>query len=1028
MKTIKLTYQARLLNSERKPAKLNYFGDQQDHLRHEVFLSSRTLHIKTYAAKGKKPIYERHHDLETSRSVEINEITKSYAERIMDFKQRAQYEDDYEICSLGKSSSRSVQDRSFTAHDFILTTDTVRIHLALASSGFTLHKKSLELLQHTLFMGIPIPLDDHTGGLPLEISFSSRKDDSDDLYLIRLTGYQEVKKAPKAPSPKKHKDRLRSGKVNVEKILRQNRDRRKPGKEQHRFQQQVQAYTNSFRTGTYTLSASGGDFYWCFRQSLLDTFRQTLNPLLDGHSFYGDGEGGDQPMHVEMDLFNSLTGKLDYNDDFYLRLKRLLAYLVVIEGGELPAEDEQDGGLSAAEAADYADIIADTQDANQYNQPIDRITRYKDEFNTQRRDQIAEAYFATLGITGTKQIDFGEDEITENGEFVKLKVWDFDTTLDLNGNLIDTFDLRDDGTIRLTLFIDRIHVDYQWSTLPNGSLSSWICNILTLGACSWALQSNYGYGFFKLDDTKLAFDMVPRMEGGELTFDLEIDEEDTDIDITTINIGVNPIADILSLAASAIGSWFDGIGKGYIIDGITDGLEDFKLDQLLPWASNLHNIDGPAVTADIGTFENDGVALAANVTADGPFPPSPNGRPDLSRIDQQGFLYSRRYLTAWLYEIIGPVAENASLPIDISEAFGVDLPDPSSFASEDDGEDDTSDLERLGDEITGRLDDLIVGGPWGTVAESCRNKPPVRNVSFANEVSITRSAPTVIFPQNGVVDIAGKVEMEYQFSIRAEKHSQVPRPIVTPVRCYRLKRDLPEPGPFGFSREQFEQLYRPMREGFGGPMGGPGRTNPVGYTPDPQNPDGGGWPQGPDLPEQRGLPEIVCEPPRCEWGYTDSRHNLHTYLQASVRLTADLMLGFDLFSDPWLPGVRLLVADDSMQTEVSLQTIDEPFDDLDLNDLKEMIRETCIEDAEQVLRRALQQRILFFLCPQVNKERDLVPALANLFLDDAINDEIRELIRFVQSGSADALSYEVVNGQYLYWKFELEEDLSNHLA
>lgn len=404
-------------------------------------------------------------------------------------------------------------------------------------------------------------------------------------------------------------------------------------------------------------------------------------------------------MHVEMDLFNSITGKLDYTEDFYLRLKRLLVYLKLMEGEELPVDNDESGGLTSDEIEAYEQIIEETENENQYNRPIERIKRYKAKFDAQRRDEIAEVHFATLGISGNKDINFGEDEITENGEFVKLKIWDFDTTLDLNGDLIDTFDLRDDGTIRLRVFIDSIHVDYQWSTLPNGSLSSWICNILTLGACSWTLQSNYGYGYFELDNSELAFDLAPKMKNGELTFDLEIDEDDTEIDIGTVNIGVNPIADILSLAASAVASWFDGLGKGRIIDGIKDGIEEFKLDQLLPWASNLHNINGPGIEADIGTFENDGIALAATVTGDEPFPMSPSIRPDLSRIDQQGFLYSRRYLTAWLHRIIGHVPEEETLNINISEEFGITLSDPSLFSDNED-EENRTDIEWLGDQIT----------------------------------------------------------------------------------------------------------------------------------------------------------------------------------------------------------------------------------------------------------------------------------------------------------------------------------------
>lgn len=1021
----KLIYETNNLKSET----INYFGTKQRKVVHEIFFHQNGYDIISKSGDGERELYRREHKFNTDETLEINHVTKSHSKKAVNDVE--QLDAEYVLHHMKREQKFKVGRRTFRARQLTIETDQVLVEVVYVTEGLKILAKSAQNFMNTILMGIPGM--EKVNGVPVDVTVKSMVDD-EAVYHLQLKNIEERVKLPKACKWDNYKNILERGETDSTALLK-NYQKSRPllNKKDQRFMKQIKAYRKSLRTKPFSLTGSGDDFYWLFNQKLLDLFKDTLNPVLDGHSFHGHASGN-KPMHVNINFFNAIKSKLDYNDDFYLRLKRLFVYLKVMDGEELPLENDVQGGLSSSENSEYQNLISTTADQDEMLKILNRLQDYKSIFNDSRRDEIAEASFATLNINENKEIEFGENEINENGEFVNLKIWDFNTSLDLNGDLIKKFKLTDEGSIRLEIFIDRINTDYRWRTLPNGSLSSWICNIITFGACSWALQSNYGRGFFRLSDTKIAFDLTPVMKEGKVVFSVELNEDDSDVDITTINAGINPIASILSLIVSGIASWFDGIGKGMIMDGLQEGLVDTFIEDLLPWAENLNNIEGPAIEALINKFNSSGVALGANVEAEGPFPQSPIGQPDLSKIDQQGFVYSRRYLTAWLYSIVGQITEEATLNIDIEDTFGVGLPNASSFSNN---------LESLEDRFqndNGFNDNNFSQGLPG----SCGNPPPVRSVSFNNSIQITRTAPEVIFPKNGVVSKAGQVKMVYNFAIGAYRNSQIPFKFVTPARCYRIVRELPNPYPQPNPSPGPNLLLNPKSgiktvskvyknptdygvENFHGDL-----TGRVGYTPLPDDLSGGGLPPRP-MPDRPGIPGWsdfpieYCEPPTCEWRYRNQRETAHVYLNAQVIVTADVILGFDIFSDPWLPGVRLLVVEESFVAEVNIQTVNEPFDGLGDDGLKEKIKNYCIDDARVLLDPALQKRVIIFTCPQVHSKRELVPSLVQVILHDAMNDEIKNLISFQQTGGNGSLQYEVINNQYLYWNFELLEDLSNHV-
>jgi len=223
----------------------------------------------------------------------------------------------------------------------------------------------------------------------------------------------------------------------------------------------------------------------------------------------------------------------------------------------------------------------------------------------------------------------------------------------------------------------------------------------------------------------------------------------------------------------------------------------------------------------------------------------------------------------------------------------------------------------------------------------------------------------------------------------------------------------PDPGIGG------DVVVQPGRPGSGRPP----RPEPGGFTPFPPQPD---------------LPQVVCEPPHCEWTSFTSEGVVQEMVRANVIVRGPLLIGFDLDLDaaPWLPTLRLGRPDEPLTASFD-GTVDlaGPFAAIDRRLVENRLLEMCRKDA-MTLAAPLGQFVpapfdagdLSAVALPFSIARSLIPPLPIqvVFGDQAsfqqVNEHLSGLASFRQPGGATNPDY-VVSGEFLGWPIEIDQHI-----
>jgi hypothetical protein len=435
-----------------------------------------------------------------------------------------------------------------------------------------------------------------------------------------------------------------------------------------------------------------------------------------------------------------------------------------------------------------------------------------------------------------------------------------------------------------------------------------------------------------------------------------------------------------------------------------------------------------------------------------------------------GHAVSRRYLTAWLRELVGSYDGDREIAVAWEQRLGVTLPDP---AIHDVRRTSPGGLPHVGtidrDDSRSRADtrerpldlsDEDLARRVAGLVEGCE-PPPDLPSAYRNRTTLRRTAIEAVLPEPGESTIPGRAQLTFTILLQAVRYTLVHHREVIPHEvCIDLDQpagDLPRaewlidaearaastvagrgipsgttPGRLA-DREAAIERYRAasaphgdgLRYGRGGVVidsppagfvpGGPAQPGEPAVPGRPGEPEVPIRPGRPELPERDGVPSVVCEPPHCEWfsGVVDSV--LATYLHAEVRVEADLTFGFSPSGAMWLPQLDLAVTGEPQLTTVTLDTAG-PLDDVDLTTVEEFVHTLVRRNTAALLAEATVEHPL-------PTTRPLVPAEASYLGAPQV---ILDLLTFQQSGGGPPNF--TIDGDQVYWPVEAVEQLTGHLA
>jgi hypothetical protein len=785
-------------------------------------------------------------------------------------------------------------------------------------------------------------------------------------------------------------------------------------------------------------------------QSYLDLIKDVVNSVTRRwHSFYGDGDGGDAPMHVRFDWWPPVADALSAAHPRFAEnlLAGLLFTAKVVGGQDLPPDTDLPEGLDLGERRRW-DILRRTEDAlgrvTQFHRFVFTPTGPASRRGVRARamamhefDKLTSAQEFIVKDGGTPLREIREEE----GLWV-FKAWDFDTTFFVGGNaLLDRLTFEGDA-IRLGVTIPAIHVDCQWNLTPNDDEAHGILTAVTAGI--WALvNTHYGHASVSLRNLHLEFDLIPRSTRERIEFEPHLVRDATSVDTSVHVFDANPAGWTLSFVGNGLLLWFQEAINESILDTLAERLEGEgasgpfwpDLWRAVHAPESVRGFVDPLAPADGST----GAALweghayrVGGVARD----------VDRDATTHTAVALSPEYLAGWLRSRIGSPPYVQNLPADeLLAATGVELPDPASIEDPEPPNLDPPSIPEV------RFVD-------------CGDPPSPPGSTSEYVLELRRRGPTVELDPPGETDNAGLYKYSYELILRALRTYYRPVPV--------LERDCVSPGDepgafFGtdfpgwssaapFASPRFERLWlagsgfdRTLRRGLderralrppGGPEGG------------------GGWPEPPDFPSEppdlgRGSPGRACAY-SCSWDFEPIRVSLGEFITAEVEVTGRLMLDFDPMDVDGddlgivFAPLRLSIARDvdfapAFETSVRRLTVDGPFESRGPQ-VQEYLLGVARPDAAALLAPAVvDERIPIpggdvLTLPYPAVERHLVPTIfvgaAGGILDvgdlQATADLLAGLIVRRQRSPDDRPVYRVSRGM-LYWPITVSEAITDHL-
>jgi hypothetical protein len=903
---------------------------------------------------------------------------------------------------------------------------------------------AIRLLWALLLPGIP-PDTCAKAGVPADLIVRDTKDPARVAFRLRLVGLGEAPDRPvAAAAPKGWRDVSRADGATPPKPPPSALGE----KLRHVLAQSRRLELAQLRA-RHILRAGGQDAAWVVGQPVLDLVSQVGNttaaPL---GTFHGSGTHFDS-AHFDIDWWTQLRPHLD--EQVLGCLKMLALSYRVMEGEDL-------AGLTSQERDDYrTQVVASPNQLVQalYGVGFARIfTFFTGGLFTQAR-QVALADAAFTALTRVYRLDLGFTDLEKDlGDFlvVSAENFEFEVTV-AGGPVIDALEFRD-GTIHLTLTVKGIHAGFDFETHADDSAGSFLCGLFTFGLCT-ALQTNSGTGDFSVTNPKLAFDITPSTSyDGIVSLHAALNHADTEFDTTVTAFGANLIQDIGVGIASWWASASDGLNS-YIFDAIDQSLNGFLDLSPFNWPVLWHATAGPPIAGTGAVLATGNGIWEADLATDAGVFAGTAAPVDVARAEPAGYVLSKRFLTAWARELVW-FEHGVSNLGNVGGLLGVVFPDPAALdAPKAPERDDPFDVER-------RRARVVAG---------CE-PPPTLPPGYANRITLTRSAPAVVFPDQGATSVPGRVEVHYQVDVSALRfelvsYSRVVRrgecvdlrtpdggapwqvggrpPGITANVAAGIRRvqrgGVPQgmsPGLLAARRSELEALRAPfdptppdgdvvVPRGPRGPGGDPGAPPVV-----PGRPGDPGVPGVPEVPrgsDRPGLPDVVCEPPHCEWYTYVHDAVLKRYLHADVVVSCDLRLGFNPDGSMWIPEIAVALAatqvagDPVPDISVALTgaSVAAPLDSLPAGTLDTWVTDLCTRDALAMLAPGIA-------AVEPTTDRQLVPDVITQYIcTSAVLGNpslVLDLVHYRQAGAATAPSYTVA-GDLLYWPIEIDQRITS---
>lgn len=763
----------------------------------------------------------------------------------------------------------------------------------------------------------------------------------------------------------------------------------------------------------HRLRSGGQDVAWAVRQSLLDVVREGVNAVSSCFTTFLTRRN-----HLSIRWPDQIADRLDPDGagtDKLLALQLLQLFWRVYDGRAILTSEQHDDGLTPDEvtAIEAAPPHSDCEDQGLNERECRVLTFHAtlapDPAGQARLNRLAAAQWNRLRL----DIELPRRDLAQIADdCLRATISDPYVEIILNEQpLIHDLSFQGGDEIRLEVRVEEIYVSFDWSTDLLGACSA--LGFFLLGPFGFIDMP--GWGQFVAEDARIVVDFEPREEGRTIRLVPILDRRESRFDGDLLLLSVNPINLVAGLVTSIFESWFQGLNDT-LVEEFRDQLEDFLTFEEFIWARFWHANHGPGILPTVVLLNPDpaGGVFEAHLAQGRGLRPSVAEDIDWTEVGENGngaFVLSDRYLSAWLRESTQLAAGSTRLPLsELYDATGVRLPRASS-------------LGNAGDVPS---EEQLVRPPF----PGCDEQPPAPESQYFNRVQLFRGSPTVILPEAGSSPVAGRVTAAYGFLVEAVARDFPPELHLVREPCAQ------DPGAFfeGFGRfGGFDEPFIPpgwlrgeyaWLGGIDPAMQRASRFARTGAGPEPRGmageggmdggPSGSGWRAG-------GGGDVPCPPPMCHWTFPGKDRVLFTYVDALVRISADVVVGYS-GKEFWLPELALAIPADAIAVEIEELVAEEPFTGEARAALEDYILARVRDDANAFLAPAIREPPALEQLP-----RFVINLLLANGIDPTVASDVANFMSLRQPGDEDTFAYNITEN-LVYWPHELRQTLSDYFS
>ena len=815
----------------------------------------------------------------------------------------------------------------------------------------------------------------------------------------------------------------------------------------------------------HRLRKSGQDFAFGIDQSFLDDIRDLINSLARGFRTV-ETPIRDNPISFNWferltTRFNFRNGEENINEDVINSLKLLFLYYKVYNGDSLTIQSEEfPNGLSIQEASNYNNILVTAQNATRSG-AIPPLILFGTEinpsegtfrlllfmgllpmsatlgvtsFSNNRREEISKVEFDNYSNV---EFNLGISEIERTTQALQLTIRQMNLTTVLNTPLIRELNFED-NRIRLIMGFDVIRFRAQIRTGFRRTRRARLIRGFTLGLAD-LFVNNLVFARITFDDVRFAFDLIPERVEGNIRFNINFNETISDIgNIRPVLFNVNLLngSNTLLSIASILVSIFDNIFiDDLLVSLIEDQLNKFiNENEIFSWPDIWHTVTGPEGIGTAALFNSGSGFLEGDLVRRSDLPLGRSVDVDPSIVENLAFIFSARYLTAWVRNLTPILDDRVQFSQEeLERRLQLTLPDPRSLPGAD-------------------IEPAPIQSPEFLNAVGCENIPPNRAPGFTTRVDLVRTLPEVSLPPEGSSEVAGMVVITYNFLIEAYRKDSLPFAVVYQEPCVSLDTlppSDPDFFPFTFfdlsplglrnqlaARSRAEEALQRFQNATQFPPNFEIEGTPGNFEQFPFPSGGGGNPRPlpspfPNVPD---LPSRICPPPFCEFEYRDIDNKLETYLAASVTVTSDIFIGFSKSLIPLLPELELGLAKNP-NGHPNLSAVINSFEmSSQLNsdirpELEAFVLEKALTDATAILDSIATDNLpsrVFRLAD--SQDISIAGGILSLLhgIDRSASASLASLVSFSQASAEDGFNYTIRDG-LLYWPVQFNQDISGNL-